>query len=50
MGRICGEVREISDIKAPLFLHGGDGGVVGGVLVKFPHLEKNYQFNEGPKI
>ena len=36
---------------------GGVGVVVGwvgfwvhGVLVKFPHLEKNYQFNEGPKI
>ena len=33
---------------------GSGGGWVGfgvhGVLVKFPHLEKNYQFNEGPKI
>ena len=38
MGRLCGRAHEISDIKAPLFLHGWvvrwvlgvDGGGVGG--------------------
>ena len=32
MGRLCGGAHEISDIKAPIFLCGGGGVVVGGVI------------------